>query len=531
MRTAKVGQLPVVLLRDNPFFLRRVRSYLRGNRFYLLLLGYVLLVCVVLGWYQLDMAGTISLVGYSEIALLGRRLFLGVTITQAVVICLVTPLLTAAVVAVEKEKQTFDLLKLTTRSPASLIAGEILAAMAFILLLLLAALPIVGLVFLFGGVSPGEFLVLYLALLLTGGILSALGVFISVTHDKVSKAVTSAVGALVLLTLVLPALSFHPPTRLLGCFNPLLLIGDIQDRGSFDPSFFSGEIPLVLAVVVLTPLAALLLATLAARKVYDPGGRALSGWQMAAVFYAVLFLLIAGAWQSPGQGYLNCLLALFFLLLVLMMNQSVHPGSREAEQLRRRGVQRPDALPWLWLHLVLGNVAIAAWVMWRGVDLDSPTVGLSALVVAMPLTAYWALVRLMGLLSRDRSAMIRNAFLLVVFLLALPPLVGVIGRGVLENQVSWPEQAPHLLVWTTLINTSPIVALLELQSRLGYLMSPGSWDDFRTPCDPWLICCAFHGLLFLLFKVLADLLCSRRAAKRRAVPGEESLAREHAVMS
>jgi len=531
MRRAKVGQLPVVLLRDNPFFLRRVRSYLRGNRFYLLLLGYVLLVCFVLGGYYLDIAGAISLVGYSEIALLGRRLFLGVTITQAVVICLVTPLLTAAVVAVEKEKQTFDLLKLTTRSPACLVAGEILAAMAFILLLLLAALPVVGLVFLFGGVSPGEFLTLYLALLLTGGILSALGVFISVTHDKVSKAVTSAVGALFLLGMVLPALSVHPPTRLLGCFNPLLLITAVQGGAMFNPSFFSGEIPLLLAVVVLTPLTALLLATLAARKVYDPGGRALSGWEMAAVFYTVLFLLIAGAWQWPGQGYLNCLLAVFFLLLVLIMNQSVHPGSREAEQLHRRGAPRPDALPWLWLHLVLGNVAIAAWLRWRGVDLDSPTVALSALVIAVPLTAYWALVRLMGLLSRDRGAMIRNVFLLVVFLLALPPLVGVVGRGILENQVTWPEQAPELLIWTTLINTSPIVALLELQSRLGYLMSPGSWDDFRIPCDPWLICCAFYGLLFLLFTGLANHLSSRRAAKLRAAPIEEPLAAEHAAVS
>ena len=250
---------------------------------------------------------------------------------------------------------------------------------------------------------------------------------------------------------------------------------------------------------------------------------------MATVFYTVLFVLIAGAWQSPDSGYLNCLLALFFLLLVFLMNQSVHPGSREAEQLRRRKAPWPDSLAWFWLHAFLGNVAVAAWLMRRGIDLDSPTVGLSVLVIFVTLTAYWALVRLMGLLSRDRSAAIRNAFLVIILLLALLPLVGAVSLGIVGNHANRPEVSADILVWTTLVNTNPIIALLELQSRLGYLMSPGSWDEFRALCDPWLVCCAFHGLLLLLFTALADRLRSRRAAKLRMNATEKSLAPEGAA--
>jgi len=524
MRAGKAWRVFSSLFCDNPFFLRRARTYLRGNRFYLVMTGFVLVVCVVLGGAYLGSIDRYYHVPQSEIALLGRRLFLGAMITQAVVICLLLPLMTAAVVASEKEKQTFDLLKLTTVSAATLVGGEILAAVALLALMLLAALPVVGLVLLVGGVAPIEMLTLYLGLLLTGIVLAALGLFVSATHDKVSKALSSAIGALVLLSLLLPALITHKPTQLLACMNPLMLLYAVQDRIQFNPPFFWGHLPLLPTVLVMTFLATLLLATLAARKLYRPGEHALSGWQMTAVFYLILFVLIAGAWQAPDSGYLNCLLVLFFLLLVYLMNQTVHPGSREAERLRQRGGQWPDNLPLFWLHLVVGNVAILSWLSLRGITTSAAPVLLSALVVSVVLTAYWSVVKLMGLLSRDRSAASRNVILSIIFLLIVPPLAGAVGMSALGRDVANVQDAPYFFLWGMLIKTNPIVALVELQSRMGVLMIRSSWDEFRTFGDPWLVCCVFHGVLLVFCVAVSRLLQLRRVDGTRETEADTSLA-------
>ena len=61
--------------------------------------------------------------------------------------------------------------------------------------------------------------------------------------------------------------------------------------------------------------------------------------------------------------------------------------------------------------------------------------------------------------------------------------------------------------------TNPVVALLELQSRMNRLTTAGQWQDFRAIADPWVICCGLHLALFTLFLSGASVLQARRNGK------------------
>ena len=504
-------------VRDNPFFLKRVRSHLRGSRFYLLMFGYILLMCVVVGiLYTVNVQNRPGW-GYSAMASWGRSVFIGAMVTQALFVALIGSLLTATCIVSEREKQTFDLLRMTTASPAMLVAGEVLAAMGLLSLLLLASLPIIGLIFLIGGVSPSEFLLVYTALLLTAALLSTFGVLISALQEKANRALGNAIGGLILFGFVFSALYGSEATRLLACVIPLNLFSELIPGGwaSFQVPFFQWNVSPLAPTLVLTPLAILLMGTLASRKLYDRQARALSTWQMSAVFYGILCCLIAGSWTKPLVGYINALLIMFFLLLVYILNQTTHPDSREILRLKRGRISRPDGFPLLGLHLVLANAAVAAWLFVQGVDIDHPTVLLSALVVTASLLGYWSVVRLMTFLTRDRSAAIRYGILIIILLLVLPVLVG--GIGLQSSQpIGWEQRIPYEGFWRMAMMTNPVVALLELQSRMNRLTPPGQWQEFRAIVDPWVVCCGLHLALFSLFLACASVLQARRNGKLKS---------------
>ena len=63
---------------------------------------------------------------------------------------------------VRKEKnRRFPILLTTSQSSFQIISGKLLSSIAFLLLLIVAALPIYSLVFLFGGISPKEFVFVF----------------------------------------------------------------------------------------------------------------------------------------------------------------------------------------------------------------------------------------------------------------------------------------------------------------------------------------------------------------------------------
>ena len=153
---------------------------------------------------------------------LGRALFTGLMLVEAALGIFVTPALTAGTITTEREQSTLELLQLTTLSGTNIVLGKLLSALSFLFLLLLCALPVSSLVFLYGGVSPAQ---LVLALLLIVAIIlafGAIGVFCSARFR------TTGAAAVIAYLICGAWLGLLPLTGwLLELFQVNTVVGDI----------------------------------------------------------------------------------------------------------------------------------------------------------------------------------------------------------------------------------------------------------------------------------------------------------------
>jgi len=142
----------------NPVLARELKQRMRGRHVWLVLTLYLTVLAVILRWIYVAAArdsfnGGIDLLAS---ATAGRAIFQWLLFFMLLLVCFIVPGLTAGAISGERERQTMVALQLTLLRPRSIIAGKLLASLAFVVLLIIASLPLVTVPFLVGGVSLGE---------------------------------------------------------------------------------------------------------------------------------------------------------------------------------------------------------------------------------------------------------------------------------------------------------------------------------------------------------------------------------------
>ncbi len=127
----------------------------------------------------------------------GAGLFLGLSIAQLYGWLLVAPLLTATSIAAEREQGILEGVQLSRVSPLGIVLGKLASALLFALLLGAATLPILGICFLMGGVSPAEFFGAWLLQFSTALCGACFGLFFSARSRRAGIALRSTLIALV----------------------------------------------------------------------------------------------------------------------------------------------------------------------------------------------------------------------------------------------------------------------------------------------------------------------------------------------
>ena len=127
-------------------------------------------------------------------------LFCCLTVLQMGLVLFMTPALTAGAVSAEREKQTLNILLTTMLTSPQIIVGKLVSSIAFLVLLLVATLPLYSLVFLFGGVSPGQLISVFMLFILTVFSLGSLGILFSTMTKKTVVSMISTYGATIFLT-------------------------------------------------------------------------------------------------------------------------------------------------------------------------------------------------------------------------------------------------------------------------------------------------------------------------------------------
>lgn len=177
----------------NPVMMKELRGRMRGIRAFAIIsiyLGLMSIFTVLL--YLVRSAPLAVAAGPIITGELGRTLFIGIVTIELLLIIFIVPALTAGAVTSERERKTYDLLQTTLLPSPAFIVGKMESALGYIMLLLLAAIPLQSIAFLFGGVSIAELLLAFLILTVTAITLAAAGMFFSAQTERTLTATVRA---------------------------------------------------------------------------------------------------------------------------------------------------------------------------------------------------------------------------------------------------------------------------------------------------------------------------------------------------
>jgi ABC-type transport system involved in multi-copper enzyme maturation permease subunit len=209
----------------NPILVKELRSRMRGPRaFITLTIALVIMAGLMIALVSL-LTATASQFGSNLLSpQIGQILFAALLIFEMLLVCTVTPAVTAGAISTEREKQTFEMLQATPLGSVRLLWGKLISALSYVFLMIFAAVPLASIVFLFGGVTILQLLKGLLVLVVTAVTLGVYGLFLSTWLGRTGRA--TVVGFISVMVLIAGPLAGVIVMALFGGRvngNPILL--------------------------------------------------------------------------------------------------------------------------------------------------------------------------------------------------------------------------------------------------------------------------------------------------------------------
>jgi ABC-type transport system involved in multi-copper enzyme maturation permease subunit len=227
---------------------KELRGRMRGRRAFVVLTVYLLLLSgIAFGIYAylrqqsaIDSQRLMSqgvLNGVADMALsadIGHAIFSGLLLLLTLLVLVLSPAFTTGAISMEREKQTIDLLVTTPLSTLGMVIGKLASALTYVFLLILASVPVMSVVFVFGGVGPEDLLRAYALLFAAAFGMGAIGLFISALVRRTQTA--TVITLIVVLGVTFGSAAVHELWRVLATQTPSTQTG-------FVPVTKSGQAP------------------------------------------------------------------------------------------------------------------------------------------------------------------------------------------------------------------------------------------------------------------------------------------------
>lgn len=143
------------LLPANPILVRVVSGASKRSRHFWLRLSYLVALQTVVLFSLLSAISGPS-ASLAELAKGASRTFMLASQVQLTLMCFLAPIFTASAITQERDAQTFNILLSTPLSSAQIVFGSLMSRLYFVLMLLLAGLPIFLITMVFGGVTASQ---------------------------------------------------------------------------------------------------------------------------------------------------------------------------------------------------------------------------------------------------------------------------------------------------------------------------------------------------------------------------------------
>lgn len=182
---------------NNPVLMKELKLRFRFFKSITGIMSYLVVMCIfVVGFLMITTQFTGS--GYFRPEQ-SYYLFIMLSVIQMALVMFITPGLTAGAISSEREKQTLNMLLMTTQSSWQIILGKLMSSIAFLGLLLVAGLPLYSIVFLFGGVSPLQLITIFFFYFITMLAIGSIGIFFSTYTKRTITSVIATYGSMVFL--------------------------------------------------------------------------------------------------------------------------------------------------------------------------------------------------------------------------------------------------------------------------------------------------------------------------------------------
>jgi ABC-type transport system involved in multi-copper enzyme maturation permease subunit len=170
---------------------KELRGRMRGKRAYVILTLHLAALGAFAWVVESLMARSYSYpgasMGYAS-ASIGQGVFTALLLLQTALVVLLAPAATAGAISLEREKQTLDMLTTTPISAVAIVVGKLFSALVYVFLLILASIPLMALVFVYGGVAPDDLVRGYVVLVATAIGFGTVGIFFSALARRTQAA-------------------------------------------------------------------------------------------------------------------------------------------------------------------------------------------------------------------------------------------------------------------------------------------------------------------------------------------------------
>ncbi len=165
------------LLPANPILVRVVYGASRRQRHLWLRFGYLAALAAVVLWLQIPSAEESA--SLTELAKSASQTFRYAATTQLLLMCFLAPVFTASAITQERDAQTFNILISTPLTSGQIVLGTLLSRLYFVIVLLLAGLPIFCMTMIYGGVTGRQIAQSFSLSASTAILTGALAIFIA----------------------------------------------------------------------------------------------------------------------------------------------------------------------------------------------------------------------------------------------------------------------------------------------------------------------------------------------------------------
>ena len=186
-------------MKTNPVYKRECMVSARSFKLALVLLVFngILALVALLNMYsalaQVRLTAEVQYTGFLD-------LYMFVASLKFLMLILIMPAMTAGSISGERERQTLDLMLTTCMTPADIVLGKLEAALGTMFLMVVSSLPILAMVFVYGGVTASDLLLLVCCFFAAAVFMGSIGLCCSALFRRTTAATVAAYAVTAVLT-------------------------------------------------------------------------------------------------------------------------------------------------------------------------------------------------------------------------------------------------------------------------------------------------------------------------------------------